>query len=252
MISAIVLTKNEEKILDRCLKSLSWCGEIIVVDDGSTDRTLKVAQKYTAHIYSRKLNNNFSGQRNYGLGLAKGKWILFVDADEEVTPALQQEIKSQIGQEGVNGFYLKRKDFLFGRWLKYGETPKVRLLRLARRGAGYWSREVDEIWEVKGPTKTLTNSLLHYHHQTLAGFLEALNERSTLNAESFFKQGQRLNLKEWLKPSAKFIQNYLFRLGFLDGIPGLLLAVLMSFHSFLVRGKLYLLWRKKRGNHEGK
>lgn len=252
MISAIVLTKNEGKTLDRCLKSLSWCDEVIVIDDGSTDKTLQIAQKYTTNIYPRNLNNNFSEQRNYGLGLAKGEWVLFIDADEEVLPALQREIKSQIGQEKVNGFYLKRKDLLFGRWLIHGETAKVRLLRLARRGMGLWSREVDEIWEVSGQTRTLANPLLHFHHQTLTKFLEALNERSTLNAESFYNQGLKLSLKEWFKPLAKFIQNYLLRLGFLDGIQGLLLAVLMSFHSFLVRGKLYLLWQKKEGDSEEK
>jgi len=256
MISAVVLTKNEEKNLERCLRSLQWCSEIIVIDDNSTDKTLEIAQEFRTKIFKKDLNEDFAQQRNFALRqgfdgelsrTAQGEWVLFVDADEEVSRELKDEILRETKEALVNGFYLKRKDYLFGKWLKYGETGNFKILRLGRRGAGLWERGVDEIWKINGLTKTLQTPLLHYPHQTIKEFLESINERSSLNAKVFYSQGKRAGFFEWLKPFLKFIQNYFFKLGFLDGIQGFLLAVLMSFHSFLVRGKLFLLWKKEGG-----
>src|SRR5688572_22993760 len=112
MISAIVITKNEEKNIKECLESISWCDEIIIVDDNSTDRTIAIAERTKAKVFKRSLNNDFSGQRNFGLEKTKGNWVLFVDADERVTPALWYEImqhtNNSIGK--IDGFYVKRTD----------------------------------------------------------------------------------------------------------------------------------------------
>lgn len=247
MISAVVLAKNEEKNLRRCLKSVTWADEILVVDDESTDNTVEIAKTFNAEIFSHSLNNDFSCQRNFGLVKARYDWVFFLDADEEVTPDLKREILSEINKtnQKVVGFYFKRMDFFLGKWLKHGETQFVKILRLAKKGEGQWKRRVDEIWVIKKETKVFKNPLLHYSHTNLKVFLERINRRSSLNAEVFYEEKKGLYFYEWLKPLGKFILNYFARLGFLDGVNGFVFAVLMSYHSFLVRSKLYVLERKK-------
>ncbi len=247
MITAVVITKNEEVNLERCLNSLRWCDELIVIDDFSDDKTIEVAKKFNAKIFTRKLNNDYAFQRNFGLQKAAGEWVFFIDADEEVTEKLQKEIQKALLSKKANGFYLKRTDFLFGKELKHGETARVKLLRLAQKGAGKWQRQVDETWEITGKTEVLKNPLLHYPHPTLTSFLKSINYKSTLNAQVFYEEGKRTRPWDWLKPKAKFFQNWILRLGFLDGMEGLIMALMMSFHSFLVRSKLYLLWKKEGG-----
>jgi len=252
MISAVVLAKNEQDNLERCLRSLGWCSEIIVIDDYSRDSTAEIAQKFKAKVFKRELKGSFADQRNFGLKKSQGEWVFFVDADEEVSPALSEEIKKMTTDGEKIGFYLRRQDFFLNQQLKHGETARVRLLRLARRDAGQWVREVDERWELGdlGELGELKELLIHYSHPTLKEFFENVNDRSTLNAQVFYSQRKRVTLVEWLKPVGKFLVNYFCYLGFLDGISGFIFAVGMSFHSFLVRGKLYLLWRRQGGWQE--
>jgi len=257
MISIIVLTKNEEKNIEACLKTLKWGDEIIVIDDHSNDQTVKLAETQGAKVFTRELNDDFAGQRNYALRQAQGEWVLFIDADERVSPQLRAEIKSAISHceatssayqsTAISGYYLKRQDYLWGRALKHGETSRVKLLRLAQKSAGNWQRKVDETWEITGKTGTLKNPLDHRSHSSMTQFLKSVNFKSTLNARVFYEEGKRTRLWDWLKPKAKFFQNWILRLGFLDGMEGLIMALMMSFHSFLVRSKLYLLWKKEGG-----
>lgn len=245
MISAVILAKNEEKNLQECLESVKWCDEVILIDDNSIDRTLEIAKKLGAKIFTHSLNNDFAAQRNFGLEKVMGEWVLFVDADERISPELKKEIMEAIKKTNVNGFYLKRQDFFGGRWLKHGETANVRLLRLGRRGKGKFERKVHEAWEIKGEIWELKNPLLHYPHQALSDFIDHVNFHSTLHAEALEKEGAKPSLwRICFNPKAKFIQNYIFRLGFLDGTPGIIVALMMSFHSFLARAKLYFLWKK--------
>ena len=247
MISAVVLTKNEEENIKDCLAGLKWCDEIIVIDDNSSDKTVEIAKKEKARVYRRELAENFAEQRNFGLEKAKYDWIFFVDADERVSRDLAKEICETIKNPRWTGYFFKRIDYFLGNWQRHGEIGRVRILRLGRRGAGKWRREVDEKWIIEGKTKTLKNPLLHFSHKNITDFLESINERSTLNAKVFYQEGKRVNFFEWLKIPGKFLLNFIFRLGFLDGTPGFVFSVLMSFHSFLVRGKLYLLWRREGG-----
>lgn len=250
MISAVILTKNEEKNISDCISGLLWCDEILVVDDNSTDKTVLISKKLGVKVLRHSLDDDFSAQRNFALNEARHDWIFFVDADERVSPELKKEILDTIGSSftrNVDGFYFKRIDNFEGKWLRHGEIGSIRILRLARRGSGIWKRRVDEFWQVKGKTSTFKNHLLHYAHSNLSDFLESINQRSTLNARQFYEEETKLNIFEWTKPFAKFFVNYFFRLGFLDGIAGFIFAVLMSLHSFLVRGKLYLLWKRGGG-----
>ncbi|MGB9911134.1 MAG: glycosyltransferase family 2 protein [Microgenomates group bacterium] len=265
MISAIVLTKNEEKNILGCLKSLSWCDEIIIIDDFSEDKTIKNVRmfecsrknvqmfkysnvqkgKLKVKIYKRGLEGNFAKQRNFGLKKAKGEWVLFIDADEKVSPELKKEIKEAIKKDKYNGFYFKRWDFFGGRWLKHGEIGEVRLLRLAKKTAGQWKRPVHEVWEVKGKIGEFKNPLWHYPHSTINEFVKKIDFYSTLHAKALKEEGKKASLKKIIfYPLGKFLKNYFFKFGFLDGTPGLIVSLMMSFHSFLAQAKLYFLEKK--------
>jgi glycosyltransferase involved in cell wall biosynthesis len=247
MISAVILAYNDQDYIERAIESVSWCDEVIVVDDQSTDKTVARAKKHNATVMRRALDDNFAAQRNAGLSKAKGEWVLFLDSDEIVTSELQMEIKEAMTNASIQGYFLKRIDTMWGRELRYGETSDVRLLRLARKGSGVWERSVHEVWNIHGTTATLNAPLKHFPHPTTAEFLHEVNWYSTINAQLLFDSG--VQVPGWhivAYPVAKFIRNYIVHRGFSDGMPGLFIAVIMSFHSFLTRGKLYMLYHKKR------
>ena len=236
--SAIILAKNSAETLDKTLQSLLWCDEVIVVDDESTDATVSIAKKSGASVFSHKSNDDFAAARNWAMDKAKGEWLLFVDSDEVITPELAAEIQNVSNK---SGYYIPRKDYLFGRWLKYGETGRVRLLRLAKKNAGIWRRPVHEAWNIVGETGELSHPLLHYPHPNVAQFMDEINRYSTLNARYLKSRG--IHVPGWhivAYPIGKFFLDYFWYLGFLDGTAGAVVAIMMSFHSFLSRAKLYL------------
>jgi glycosyltransferase involved in cell wall biosynthesis len=268
MLSAVVLTKNEKKNIERCLKSLDFVDEIVVVDDYSSDRTLSLIKNEKIKIknlpsesegdnsklkiFKRSLNGDFAAQRNFGLEKASGEWILFLDADEEVSPDLKEEIKeviryASLERDDLVGFYIKRRDFFWGREVKFGEVLKVRqkgILRLIKKGFGQWQGKVHEKFKIENrklKIGKLKNFINHYPHPTIKEFLQEINFYSSLRANELFSQGKKTNILEIIfYPLFKFILNYFIYLGFLDGPPGFVYAFMMSFHSFLVRGKLYI------------
>jgi len=244
-ISAVVLTKNSERNLEKCLESIKWCNETIIVDDGSTDKTKEIAKKHKAKIFEHSLSEDFSLQRNFGLEKASGEWVLFIDSDETVSSSLREEINKFLSLDKntrIVGYYIKRVDTMWGMRLRYGETGKLWFLRLARKNSGNWEGRVHEIWYVKGKTGKLKNTLDHFPHSTISEFLSKINFYSDLRAKELYNKGIQVKfLDVILYPKAKFYVNFLFKLGFLDGIPGFLVAAMMSFHSFLVRGKLWQL-----------
>ncbi|MDO8621281.1 MAG: glycosyltransferase family 2 protein [Candidatus Levybacteria bacterium] len=250
MTSAVVLTKNEENNIIDCLESLSWCDEIIVVDDFSQDRTIEIINSLKNKkiaVFRHALNENYSKQRNFGLSKAKYEWILFVDADERIPLSLRDEIlKATSRRDNYDGYFIKRKDFIWGKELRYGETGNIKLLRLVKKGKGEWSGHVHERWETEGAVGQLNFSLMHYPHQTITEFLREINFYTEIKAKELFDSGIKTSwLSIILYPKAKFILNYFLRLGFLDGIQGLIVAIFMSFHSFLVRSKLWKLRQEK-------
>jgi len=251
-LSVVILAKNEESNISRAIKSVKpIASEILVIDDFSTDKTKGAAAELGARVVTHGLNDNFAGQRNFGLEQASGDWVLFIDADEEMTPDLAKELEKKINSSSVDGYYLKRQDFFGGRLLKHGDHPRqsrhnglISLLRLAKKDTGKWVYPVHEVWQIKGPTASLENPLNHYPHQTISEFIDSVNYFSTLRAKQLFQEGEKGSLTQIvLYPLGKFIQNYFFRLGFLDGTPGAVTALMMALHSFLSRSKLYLMAR---------
>lgn len=246
MISAIILAKNEERNIEKCLAGLKWCNEIIVIDDDSTDLTPDLAKKSGAQVISRKLIN-FSEQRNYGLTLVKNDWVLFIDADEIVSEALSQEILNAIADRNVNGFSLKREDVLWGKKIKFGDGRKLKAIRLGKKNKGKWVGDVHEVWKITQPTRELRTKLIHYPHQSISEFLTEINNYSTLRAHELAREGKKSSaLSIIFYTKGKFIDNYLLKLGFLDGVPGLIRALMMSYYSFLVRAKLWIIKADKK------
>lgn len=244
-LSVVVLTKNEEDNIGRCLASIKWCKDVLIIDN-STDQTLEKAKKIMSKnspcIIKSQETEDFSRLRNLGLKKARYNWVLFLDADEEMPYDLQEEIKKVISESKYNAFCIKRQDYFLGKWLKYGETGDMRLLKLGKKEAGRWERRVHEFWNIKDPIGLLNSPLIHYPHPSISEFTNRINRWTTIDAEVFFEQGVRSSfLKIFAYPVGKFIRNYFIKLGFLDGMPGLIHVLLMSFHSFLTRAKLYML-----------
>lgn len=245
MITGVVLTKDEEKNIVDCLESLKWCSEIIIIDDYSQDRTIELAEKLGARVFKRNLEEDFSNQRNFALTQAKNEWVFFVDADERVPQELKTEIVEKIEKNEKDGYLVKRTDEIWGKELMHGETGNIKLLRLAKKNKGEWFGAVHEVWKVTGSVGELQSTILHYPHREITDFLREINYYTDLRAKELKKTGkQSSSFSIAVYPLGKFVLNYFIKLGFLDGIHGLVFAIMMSFHSFLVRGKLWSLNEK--------
>lgn len=242
MISAIILTKNEEKNIKKCLDSVLFCDEIILVDDYSSDETLEIVKKYKTKVFKHELKNDFSGARNFGLSKASGDWAIFVDADEIISESLKNEILMTISKNLHDGYMISRTDVMWGKEMRYGDLKDVKLLRLAKKRKGEWKGRVHERWLIDGNIGRLKNPIYHFPHQTLTEFIQEINFYSTLRAMELKSQKKSIHFFEIaLFPLGKFLNLYLIKFGFLNGLEGIIHALLMSFYSFLVRGKLYLL-----------
>jgi len=248
-LTAVVLTKNEEKNIERCLESLSFAGEILVIDDYSTDKTLEIAKRFGAKVYSRLLKEDFASQRNFALSQAKYDWVLFVDADEVIPEKTKLEIISKIENPLLKevGYFIKRDNYFLGKKLKYGEASSVYLLRLGKKDCGRWKRKVHEYWDIEGRIGRLNNKIEHYFCEDLSGFIEKINWYSELHAKANQEEGKKSSLfKILFYPIFKFFDGFVLKKGFLDGVSGFVFAFLMSFHSFLSWSKLWLSQREKK------
>lgn len=245
MITAVVLTKSNSKIISRTLSSLKFCSEIVVVDDYSTDNTVKIAQRFKARVFKRKLNNDFASQRNFGLSKAKSEWVLFVDSDEVVSSKLAKEIIKKTKENTNNGFYIKRRDYWLGSYINGGET-NISILRLGRKSLGKWKRRVHEYWAIKGEVGNLDSELIHYPHENVREFISDINSYSQIHSAEIKKEGKSSSiLKILLFPLLKFKVNFILKGGYKDRVHGFVIAGIMSFHSFLSWSNLWLTSRKK-------
>lgn len=253
-ITGIILTKNEEKNIEKAILSLAFCDEIIVVDDGSTDKTVEKCQMTNRksqinskiQILKHESSSNFSAQRNWAMEQVSNEWVLFLDADEEILSEQADEIKSKVKEGEHDVYFLKRRDYFWSHELKYGETLKLRnngLVRLMKKGSGTWRGKVHEEFI---PDRSLVHRvgvlggyINHYPHPTLKEFISDINKYSDIRARELYDLHVKAGAFEMIAyPLCKFLLNYVFYLGFLDGPPGFVYSFLMSFHSFLVRSKL--------------
>ena len=246
-LTAIVLAKNEEQNIARCLKALSFCNEVIVINDDSTDGTVQKAKEQGAIVVTRAMNGNFAAQRNAAMEQAKNPWILYIDADEVVSSELAKEITTLLETNTrEHAFRIPRRDWFWGQAIEHGEVAFARksgFIRLVKKRSGIWKGTVHEEFHPTDshvPVGQLNNTIEHYPHPTLTEFLLDINDYSTIRAKELFDTNHRFSLLETItKPVGKFIYTYFVKQGYKDGPAGFAYSFLMSFHSFLVRAKLY-------------
>lgn len=240
-LSAVIITKNEEQNIERCLRSLGFCDEIIVVDSESDDRTLEIASKFTPKTYTRPWKG-YVQQRNYAAGLATYDWVLSIDADEEVSDELRLEIlnllKNSITQ---TAFSIARKTIHSGRWIKHGGWYPNRLIRLFNRTQGEWrGGEVHEYWYTSGTVGTLNTDLIHYSFDGIHDQVERNNHYSTLGAKTLRATHHKFSTRRLLtKTFSKFLETYFLKFGFLDGYPGFIISISAAYSVFLKWAKLW-------------
>jgi glycosyltransferase involved in cell wall biosynthesis len=260
-VTAVVLTRNETHNIERCLKSLAWCDECVVVDDHSTDDTVAKAESLGARIFTRRFDS-FAGQRNWALeqGSLRNEWVLMLDADEEVAPACREEIQQVLRQadRGTVAFRMCRRTMFLGKWLKYSDGFPVWIMRLVRKDV---SRFVDQghgevpVPDVPGHVGTIREPFIHYpfsrgvsywveRHNRYSDREAALEEsgRAGFSVGKLFsldsatrRAAQRqLSRRLIARPTLRFLYHYVFKLGCLDGRAGLAFSMLMSAYESLI------------------
>ena len=256
ILSVAIVTFNEEENLARTLASVAWADQIVIVDSGSTDRTVDIARSFNAIILERSWPG-FAAQKNFALSQCTSDWILSLDADEELSADLQQQIRQTLSaQPTVDAFYIKRRNLFLGRWIKHGgfyPDPKLRLFRRTLPlPPQFEARPVHETIRFSGPTATLDGDILHQAYPTLSSYIEHMDRYSSLGAQLLVDKGRTsANIVTFIArivifPLVGFKWNYFFRLGFLDGREGLLLNLYHACYSSWKYAKAWQLARKPR------
>jgi glycosyltransferase involved in cell wall biosynthesis len=263
-ISVAIVAMDEEANIGRTLASVSWADEIVLVDSGSTDRTCEIAREHRARVIVEPWRG-YVAQKQYAIDLCTQDWVLLLDADEEVSPGLAEEIRAAIASpNAASGYRLPRKNLFLGRWIRHGGFYPDPKLRLFRRGHGFVTghdphdrcelkpglsqpdlSQDDLSQNVPQPIQQFNHALVHHTYPNLTLYLGHMNRYSSLGAELAVSQGHRsfsiANIV--LRPLATFIYNYFFRLGFLDGREGLLLHL---YHANYVSWKYAKAWELSR------
>ncbi|MEY4701594.1 MAG: hypothetical protein RL326_1781 [Pseudomonadota bacterium] len=244
-ISAFVICCNEEAQIRRCLESITWCDEIIVIDSGSTDRTVEICKEYTPHIR----HNDWPGylkQKEFGLSLCKNEWVLNVDADEEVSPELAREIQEILaadhrGEVSANGYNLNRLVFFLNRWWnKGGWYPEYRL-RLLRRSAASWGGLCPhEKAIVSGKVEKCRGDIYHYSFTDLTDFARRSNTLASNTAASLVALGRTTRLSDLIiRPITRFFKFYVIKKGYREGFAGLIVALIEANSTMLKYAKVW-------------
>jgi glycosyltransferase involved in cell wall biosynthesis len=245
-LTVTLVTLNEEDRLRTCLETVGFADEIVVVDAGSSDKTVELARSFTDHVFIRAWEG-FAGQKNWALKQAHGDWILALDADEEVSPELGDEIRRVLGSAGgPDGYRMPRRNIFWGRWIRHGRLYPDWQLRLFRRGSGrFVERDVHESVDVSGPIGCLRGALVHRSYRDVADFVERANRYTSLAAAEWARAGRGIGVVDLaLRPAGRFLSMYVVHRGCLDGWRGFLLAGLYAYYVFVRSAKI---WERARG-----
>ena len=237
--SAVIITLNAAAQIEACLQSVAFADEVLVVDCGSTDATLALAQKAGARILHQDWLG-YGAQKQFAISQAKNDWVLCLDADERVSTPLRTAIEAALMAPKAHGFDLPRCNRFMGRWLRHGEGYPDWSLRLFHRKYGRWSEDpVHEKVELDGAPGRLQGDLLHESAEDLTRYLEKQNRYTTLQAAVLRQRGKRVGVAQMvLSPLLRFVKFYIGRLGFLDGVPGLVHIAIGCHNSFIKYAKL--------------
>ena len=277
-VSAIVATRNEEKNLPRCLEGLREAGEVYIIDSGSTDSTPEIARSYGAKLVQFHYQGGWPKKRQWAMDtLPLGyDWILLIDADEVMTPELANEIRVAVADNAINGYYISLRMYFLGRVLRHGDASFEKL-SLFRRGKGRFEcrlkdqdasmadMEIHEHIVVEGAIKNLSNPLIHRNVESLSRYIQKHDEYSNWEARVLLQGtrgdselapalfGTQAQRRRWLKkrlynlpgsPVLLFLYRYIFRAGFLDGVPGLIYCCFQAVQMFHTKAKIFELRTK--------
>jgi glycosyltransferase involved in cell wall biosynthesis len=238
-LSAVLITKNAAGLLAACLESLAFCDEIVVVDSGSDDSTVEIAERHGARVIQSEWRG-FGLQKQFAVEQASHEWVLCIDADERVSEVLRERIEAALSAPSVAGYRFARCNRFMGRYLRHGEGYPDWSLRLFDRRAARWSDDaVHEKVIAGGEIGTLQGDLLHESAESLETYLAKQNRYSTLAANEALERGKRASVAHLLlSPVLRFIKFYVFRLGLLDGLPGLVHILVGCGASFAKYAKM--------------
>jgi glycosyltransferase involved in cell wall biosynthesis len=243
-ITGLVITKNEADNIAGCLKSLSWCDELVVVDSFSNDATVEVAQQRGARIIQHEFHD-YGSQKQFAIQQAKHEWILMIDADERVTPELRDEICKRLqlhDDDEIGGYKIPMLDLMFGKYIYHGGWGRYYRTSLFRKDRVSIHGGVHEKITASGIEKKLNNHLLHFSHFTIDHFLFKLNKYTSIEAKAAYAAGKRTNIINLLVlPVIVFCYKYFWKRGFLDGLHGYTLAVMLSMYHLVRHAKLLML-----------
>jgi glycosyltransferase involved in cell wall biosynthesis len=243
-ISVVISAYNEEKKLPRTLKSVQWVDEIVVIDNSSTDQTSSICREFGAKVYTEPNHTMLNINKNIGIKKATKDWILYLDADEVITEELKKEIISILKDKKntLKGYWIPRKNIIFGKWIEHGLWWPDCQLRLFRNGIGKFPcKHVHEKLEVEGETGTLREPYTHYNYETISQFLYKMDRIYTENeVEKLKSGGYQVAWFDAIRfPMSDFLKVYFSENAYKDGVHGLILSILQAFYSFVVFAKLW-------------
>ncbi len=245
-LSVIVITGNEETSIGECLASVAgWTDEIIVVDSESTDRTVEIARTYTGNIFIRKWTG-FADQKQFALDQARSDWVLSIDADERVSPALRDVVISTLSAtSAAAGYRIPRRSYFLGKWIRSCFWYPDYQLRLFRRSAAHVTPvKVHEGFHVDGETGVLEGDIIHYSYRSLHDAVRKVDRYTTLAAEERLAR-RIIGIRHLLfHPAAAFLTDFFSRKGYRDGVYGFLVAAMNSFTNLLMYSKMWEMQRK--------
>lgn len=244
-ITALAITLNEEENVKQYVESLSFADEIIFVDSNSTDKTVEIAESMGVKVIQRTFDN-FSNQRNFAIEQAKNDWIMFFDLDEIVTPKLEAEINSvTTSPTDCVAYYVKRNFHFLGKQIKYGGWQSDKAIRVFHKGYCKYNGLVHETVAATGKVGFLKERVNHFSYRTFDNYNNKLNLYSKLQAESLYLKNKRPNAYHFfIRPKYRFLWQYIYRLGFLDGKEGFVLAYVHAFSVFKRYLQLWMMYRK--------
>lgn len=245
-ITAIIPTLNEAIHIEEAIKSVCFADEIIVIDSFSTDDTTAIAQKLGVKIIQREFDD-FSSQKNFAIAQAKHDWIFIIDADEKITSELRQELNTLFEQKPTKeAYWFYRINYFMGRQIRFSGWKNDKVIRFFnKKKCKYNGKLVHEEIDVNGETGFIKSKLIHYPYKYFDHYVNKLNKYAWLQAKMLLQENESANAFHFvIKPLFRFINHYILKLGFLDGYPGFVIAVLQSYGVFTRYVKLWLLKRK--------
>jgi glycosyltransferase involved in cell wall biosynthesis len=246
-LSAAIITKNEEKNLSECVKSVSFADDIVVVDSGSTDRTVEIAKEFGCRVFVEYWKGD-GPQKNSAIDKCKYEWVLVVDADERIPEETAREIKQIISDpKNADAYSFPRRNYFHDRWIRYCGYWPDRIVRLVRKSTGRFQAITHGRWETSGVLEKVDMPIDHYSFTSYSDMLTILETRSTDMARELFEIGNRANIfTPFFHGIAMFIKVYIFKLGFLNGLDGFIIAITKTGGSFFKYAKLLELQREEK------